>query len=252
MNDFIIYAAVPYAALVVFFLVTIQRYRQRKFTYSALSSQFLENRMHFWGSVPFHYGILGVLLGHLLAILFPRAVLGWNAAPFRLFLLEATGLALAVLALGGLVTTMVRRWTVSKAGRTANLGDWAIYVLLLVQVVSGIGIAVFHSWGSSWFATSVTPWLWSLFTFSPDVSTVSGLPWMVKVHALNAFLIIGVFPFTRLVHILVVPNPYLWRKTQVVIWNRPRQRFDEGPGHKPAGGLRFRAGEAISSSGGRE
>ena len=34
-----------------------------------------------------------------------------------------------------------------------------------------------------------------------------------------------VFPFTRLVHVLVVPNPYLWRKTQVVIWNWDRKRI---------------------------
>lgn len=37
----------------------------------------------------------------------------------------------------------------------------------------------------------------------------------------NAFLIVAVFPFTRLVHILVIPNPYLWRKPQVVRWHGP-------------------------------
>ena len=37
-------------------------------------------------------------------------------------------------------------------------------------------------------------------------------------EALHLFLTIGFFPFTRLVHLLVVPNPYLWRKTQVVRW----------------------------------
>jgi nitrate reductase gamma subunit len=36
----------------------------------------------------------------------------------------------------------------------------------------------------------------------------------------NAWLLIGFFPFTRLVHVLVVPNPYLWRKPQLVVWNR--------------------------------
>jgi len=40
----------------------------------------------------------------------------------------------------------------------------------------------------------------------------------VKLHVFNAFVVIGLFPFTRLVHILVVPNPYLWRKPQVVRW----------------------------------
>jgi nitrate reductase gamma subunit len=34
----------------------------------------------------------------------------------------------------------------------------------------------------------------------------------------SAFAIVAYFPFTRLVHILVVPNPYLWRRTQVARW----------------------------------
>ena len=56
--DFLLYAVFPYIAFVLFIVVTVQRYRQSKFTYSSLSSQFLENRQHFWGMVPFHYGIL--------------------------------------------------------------------------------------------------------------------------------------------------------------------------------------------------
>lgn len=228
MNDFLLFAALPYSALVVFFLMTIQRYRQRKFTYSTLSSQFLENQMHFWGSVPFHYGILTVLAGHFFAFLLPGTILAWNAAPLRLFLLEATGLAFAVLALLGLVNTVLRRWAVTKARRTSNAGDWILYAILLVQVGSGIGISVLHGWGSSWYSTSIVPWLRSLFTFQPDVAFMSGLPVLVKLHAISAFCLIGVFPFTRLVHILVVPNPYLWRRTQVVIWNRPRVARSQG------------------------
>ncbi len=44
------------------------------------------------------------------------------------------------------------------------------------------------------------------------------MPWLVKLHIVLAFLTIGFFPFTRLVHVLVIPNPYLWRKPQVVRW----------------------------------
>ena len=105
-------------------------------------------------------------------------------------------------------------------------GDWLIYVLLLVQVVTGIGSPIFHGWGSSWFATNLTPWLWSLVKLSIRRSAyVAPLPFLVKAHIANAFLLIGFFPFTRLVHILVVPNPYLWRRTQVVIWNWDRSRI---------------------------
>ena len=222
MNDYFWFAVLPYVSLVVFFLVTIRRYRMASFSYSSLSSQFLENQQHFWGSVPFHYGILTVLAGHVAAFLVPKAILGWNSAPMRLIALEITGLAVAILTLVGLANIVIRRLRYSKARRVTTAGDWFIYGGLLVQVVTGVVISVQHGWGSSWFATSLTPWLWSLVKLSPEIGYVAAMPIMVKLHIINAFLIIIVFPFTRLVHILVVPNPYLWRKTQVVLWNWDR------------------------------
>jgi nitrate reductase gamma subunit len=39
----------------------------------------------------------------------------------------------------------------------------------------------------------------------------------------GAFVIFAVFPFTRLVHLLVLPIAYMWRLPQQVIWNRRRQ-----------------------------
>jgi nitrate reductase gamma subunit len=222
MPDVFLFAVVPYVVMVVFLIVTIQRYRLRKFTYSTLSSQFLENRLHFWGSVPFHYGILFVLFGHLGAFLMPRAILSWNAAPLRLFLLEVTGLVFALLAVVGLASIVVRRWNNPKARRVTSANDWVLYAILFVQVATGIWVAVSCRWGSSWYSSSVVPWLWSLVRLDPDVTFVAGLPLAAKLHAVNAFLLVGFFPFTRLVHILVIPNPYLWRRTQVVLWNRPR------------------------------
>ena len=225
MNDYFWFAVLPYVSVVIYLLVTIRRYQTSKFSYSSLSSQFLENQQHFWGTVPFHYGIITVLAAHFVAIVMPQSVLWWNAAPLRLFMLEITGLGLAILTLVGLINICLRRLANTKARRVTSWGDWFIYGGLFVQVVTGIGIAVFHGWGSSWFATSMSPWLWSLAKLSPDVSYLVTMPLMVKLHIINAFLIIAVFPFTRLVHILVAPNPYLWRKTQVVLWNWDRTKI---------------------------
>lgn len=49
---------------------------------------------------------------------------------------------------------------------------------------------------------------------------MTALPPLVKSHIVGAYVLIGFFPFTRLVHVLVVPNPYLWRRPQVVRWYR--------------------------------
>lgn len=216
--DILMFAALPYVAVFTLLLVSIQRYRSQSFTFSSLSTQLLENKRHFWAMVPFHYGILAVFAGHLLAFLMPRAILSWNSAPMRLYLLEVTGLACAVLTLVGLIAMIVRRFTNSKLRVVSTPADVILYALLVFQVVTGIAIAVIHPWGSSWFAASLTPYLRSLFTFNPDISYIVGMPMLIKLHIINAFLVVGFFPFTRLVHILVIPNPYLWRKPQVVRW----------------------------------
>jgi len=222
--DLLLYGAFPYIAFVLFLVVTIQRYRQRKFTYSSLSSQFLENRQHFWGMVPFHYGILFVLLGHLVAFLVPRSILWWNAHPARLYVLEITALVGGILTLIGFVALLARRLSHHRLRAVTSPSDWLLSALLLIQVASGIWIAVFHGWGSSWFASTLTPYLWSLVRLNPDIGAVAAMPPMVKAHVIGAFALIAFFPFTRLVHILVIPNMYLWRRTQVVRWYAPRGR----------------------------
>ena len=218
--DQLLFVVLPYVAFFTFFLVTIQRYRARSFTYSSLSSQFLENRQHFWGLVPFHYGILTVLAGHVVAFLVPRQILAWNSRPLRLYILEVSALIFGLFTLTGLAAAMVRRLSVSKVKQVTSGRDWLLYALLLLQVVTGIGVALFHPWGSSWFAASATPYLWSILKLNPDIGAIVAMPWLVKIHIINAYVVIGFFPFTRLVHVLVVPNPYLWRKPQVVRWYR--------------------------------
>jgi nitrate reductase gamma subunit len=216
----LLFGVLPYIALLLFFLVSIRRYRTQPFTYSSLSSQILENRLHFWATVPFHYGILVVLAGHLAAFLLPHQILSWNSSPLRLLLLEGSALIFGLLTLIGLVALVLRRMTVRKVTCVTSRTDWLLYALLLVQVASGVAIALIYRWGSSWFAAILAPYLWSIVELHPHVEYVASLPWLVKLHILDAYAVIGFFPFTRLVHALVMPNPYLWRKPQVVRWYR--------------------------------
>ncbi len=225
--DIVLFAAAPYAVFLTFFVFTIHRYRVESFSYSSLSSQFLENRQHFWGLGPFHFGIVVVLAGHLLGFLIPGQILLWNRKPLRLFALEVTGLTFALLALLGLLGAVHRRLRDPKVQKVTTPVDWVVEAMLLLQLVSGIWIAVFHPWGTSWFAASMAPYLWSLVKFRPDIAYLATLPLIVKLHLVNFYALVGIMPFTRLVHILVAPNPYLWRRPQVVRWyRRPGPRVE--------------------------
>jgi nitrate reductase gamma subunit len=61
----------------------------------------------------------------------------------------------------GLVASIIRRLTISKVGRVTSIGDWIVYAMLLLQVVSGVAIALVYPWGSSWFATTASPYFWT-------------------------------------------------------------------------------------------
>lgn len=217
--DIVLFIVLPYVAIFTFLLVTIQRYRANAFTYSSLSSQFLENRLHFWGSVPFHYGLLTVLAGHLVAFLVPSQILLWNSHPLRLTILEVSAFTCGILTLVGLVNIILRRIQDAKSRLVMSPADVVVLVLLIFQICTGLYVAFFHRWGSTWFATSLSPYLWSIVKLNPDISYVIAMPLMVKLHIISAFTMIFLFPYTRLVHMLVVPNPYLWRRPQVVRWN---------------------------------
>jgi nitrate reductase gamma subunit len=219
------FTILPYVALFTFFLVTIQRYRGKGFTYSSLSSQFLENKMHFWAMVPFHYGVLIVLAGHAIGFLLPKQLLLWNSSPLRLYVLEITGFIGGVFTLVGLINIIIRRLTDARTKMVTSTADWVVIGTLIFQISTGLYTAIFHSWGSSWFATSMSPYLWSIVKFSPEIAYVTPLPIMVKLHIIGAFGLILLFPFTRLVHALVVPNPYLWRKPQMVRWYWDRRKI---------------------------
>ncbi len=216
--DLFLFGALPYVAMTVFLVVTIQRYRQQSFSYSSLSSQFLENRQHFWGLVPFHYGLLVVLLGHVVAFALPSSLLAWNSRPMRLYVLEVSALVCGILVVVGLAMGVARRLTNSRVRGVTTTSDWILFGMLMLQVASGVLMAIFVGWGSSWFAAAISPYLWSLVKFQPNLNYVVDLPWLVKLHIVSAYALIAFFPFPRLVRLLVVPNMYLWRRTQVVRW----------------------------------
>ncbi|MEZ5109816.1 MAG: respiratory nitrate reductase subunit gamma [Bacteroidia bacterium] len=75
MTNFLLFVVLPYAALAVFLIGSIYRYINKGFSVSSISSQFLEGRKLFWASQPFHWGLFFLFFGHLIAFLFPRAVI---------------------------------------------------------------------------------------------------------------------------------------------------------------------------------
>jgi nitrate reductase gamma subunit len=215
--NMLLFLVFPYIAIGLALAVSAYRAIYRPFTISSLSSQLLERKKLFWGSISFHWGIVIILLLHLLAVLFPRGLALWNAVPLRLYLLEFSGLALGLWSLGGLLILIWRRVSERRIRVVTSRMDILVLVLLLVSVVTGVITATQYRFGSYWFTGVFAPYLASIFTLRPQPALLAPLPWVIQLHALNFFVLLAIFPFSRLVHIITYPLGYLLRPWQLVI-----------------------------------
>ena len=220
MSDIILFVAFPYVAVALAIVVGVQRYRTNRFSYSTLGSQILENRTLFCGSVPWHYGIVVVLLAHLIGFLIPGIWASITSDQAALYTIEMIGFAFGMAALFGLCVLMVRRSTYERIRAVTSPMDWVLLIALLVQVALGMYVSLAYRWGADWYVDTAVPWLVSLVSLNPQTQYVSSLPWAVKLHMLNGFLVIALFPFSRLVHLIMFPFWYIWRPYQLVISNR--------------------------------
>lgn len=218
-NQFL-FGVVPYVVATLAVVVTIVRWRSAPFTVSSLSTQLLESKLLYWGTVSFHWGLSIILLGHLAALIVPRGFELWNGAPLRLYLLEITGLALALWAAFGITMLIVRRNSNARVRRVTTPMDAVVLIVIAFQIVTGIWIAVGYRWGSYWGTSVFVPYVRSLLRFQPEPGYVDPLPWVLKLHVLSFFAFLAVFPFSRLVHIITLPLQYLFRPWQKVIANR--------------------------------
>jgi len=214
--DLLLYVVFPYVALVLAIVGSVYRMIRQPFTVSSVSSQLLEGKKLYWGSVPFHWGILIILIGHVIALIIPAGFEAWNKVPIRLYLLEITGLTLAIWALIGLGVLLYRRVHDAKIRAVTTKMDMAVLALLLAQVITGIWIAIAFRFGSSWGTSVFVPYVQSLFVLDPRPELVEPLPFILQLHSTLFFVFLTIFPFSRLVHIITLPLGYLARPFQLI------------------------------------
>lgn len=216
----LLFVIFPYISLLIAIVVTIYRSIYRPFSVSSLSSQLLERKQLFWGSISFHWGITIILTGHLIAIFIPQSIVLWNSHPLRLYLLEISGIALGVWATVGMAILLWRRLTVSRVRVVSTPMDFVVLILVLASLVTGVIVSSYYRWGSFWFTGIFTPYIWSILTFQPNAAPLVPLPFTIKLHVFNFYLMSLAFPFSRLVHIISWPLGYLLRPWQIVVWLR--------------------------------
>jgi nitrate reductase gamma subunit len=222
MLNVFLFVVLPYVALALFLFVTPYRYFSNRLTWSSCSTQFLEQKALYWGSNPWHYGIIPVILAHLPGIIAPGPMSVLLANRQTLILLESIGLGLGLFALFGCVVLAARRARTPLLKPVTSAADWILLLVLTVQAASGVYMGIFMRWGSQWYLHTAVPYFHSLLALNPRIEYVADLPPVFKLHAAGAFLIVALLPFTKLVHLLYLPIGFLKDPPILYRWRSSR------------------------------
>ena len=214
----------PYICLTVFLVGSLIRFDREQYGWRSQSSQLLRRRQLTWGSNLFHAGILIILVGHTGGLLTPVAVfeaLGISHTAKQLVAIVVGGVA-GALCLIGLVMLLHRRLSDPRILRTSSFADIAVLVLLLVQLLLGLGtifVSLQHLDGDEMIA--LMNWAQHIVTLRPGAAAyVSEVSLVFKLHLVLGMSLFLVFPFTRLVHIWSAPIWYLGRRGYQIVRTR--------------------------------
>lgn len=213
----LLWVILPYLAIATFVVGHVWRYRRDQFTWTTRSTQLLEARWLKIGGPLFHFGLLAVIGGHVIGILIPKAWtdgLGISEDTYRIF--SATmGTLAGVATLAGLAILIARRAANRRVAATTRGWDVAVMALLGFMVLTGMWNTSIHNLiqGGYDYRETVSPWFRGLFLLNPDASLMTGsaVPLSYQLHAAGGWLLIMIWPFTRLVHAWSVPIAYLRR-----------------------------------------
>ncbi len=222
--DFLIFGIMPYAVLAIALVGTIARYERDPFTWKTSSSQLLRRKQLVWGSILFHVGIIVLFFGHLIGLFTPIWLLDALGISYGLkqWMAVIIGGAAGLAAFVGCSMLLHRRLADPRIRNNSTYADIGILAILWVQIVVGMGTIVltlqhmdgekmiqFMTWSQSVMGLQINAW-----------TEVVDVHWMYKFHIFLGMVIVAVFPFTRLVHMLSIPISFLWRPGYQVVRSR--------------------------------
>ncbi|HEX6249610.1 MAG TPA: respiratory nitrate reductase subunit gamma [Nocardioidaceae bacterium] len=233
--DVFLWVIVPYICLTIFVVGHYWRYHYDKFGWTTRSSQLYEDRLLRWGSPLFHFGILFVFLGHVMGLGVPKPwteAVGISEGMYH-FMAVSLGALAGFGTIVGMIILIYRRRTVGPVFSATTPMDKVMYFFLALVIVLGLWNTVASNiLGHFDYRESVSVWFRGIFYFDLKPELIAEAPIGFRAHALTAFILFALWPFTRLVHVFSAPLGYLTRPYIVY-----RSRDDKQLGsHSPRAG----------------
>lgn len=214
--DLMLWGVLPYLVLVALVGGLIWRGRHDRFGITTHSSQLHESRLLRIGSPLFHFGMVFVVLGHVVGLLVPQSwtdAVGVSDHTYHLIAVS-TGAVAGIAAVAGIGVLVYRRFRVPAVRRAMLRSDHLMYTLLIGAMLLGLTATILNSAGMSGdynYREGISVWFRSLFALRPDYGLMTGTPLAFKLHILFGFALISLVPYCRLIHMFTAPVKYLFR-----------------------------------------
>jgi nitrate reductase gamma subunit len=212
----LLWVVLPYVTIAVLVVGSFWRYRYDKFGWTTRSSQLYESRLLRIASPLFHFGILVVIIGHLIGLVIPES---WTSAAglseygYHVQAVTLGGVAGAC-TLVGVVLLIYRRRTTGPVFIATTKNDKTMYLVLVAAILAGVATTLAGSGvigAEHNYRETVSPWFRSIFVLQPDADRMSEAPFAFQLHTLIGMVLFALWPFTRLVHAFSAPVGYLFR-----------------------------------------
>lgn len=239
--DFLLWVVVPYVCLATFVVGHVWRYRHDQYGWTARSTQLLEPRLLYVGSNLFHFGLLAAIGGHVLGILVPRSwteAVGVSDSLYHWVAVLAGTLA-GVAIVAGFAILVYRRLRIPRVRGTTTRSDLVLYPVLAVVIAFGVLATLWGTLVDRYaYRETVSPWFRGIFTLQPQTALMENAAFIFQAHALTAWLLFAIWPFTRLVHVWSIPVSYVGRSPILYRSRTADQRRPGGTRTDHAGPLR--------------
>ncbi|MFD7338349.1 respiratory nitrate reductase subunit gamma [Streptomyces violascens] len=229
--DLLLWGVLPYVSIALLIAGTFWRARYDRFGWTTHSTQVHESRLLRIGSPLFHFGMLFVVLGHVVGLVIPQSwtdAAGVSDHTYHL-LAVSTGAVAGVAAAAGIGILVFRRFKVPAVRRATLRSDRLMYPFLLGAMLLGLTATILNSTGATDdynYREGISIWFRSLFTFQPDYHLMSAAPLAFQLHILFGFTLFALIPYSRLVHMFSAPVQYLFRPYVVYRRRDPKLTAD--------------------------
>ncbi|WP_420752106.1 respiratory nitrate reductase subunit gamma [Rhodococcus sp. O3] len=233
----IFWDVVPYVTLAIVIVGTWWRYRYDKFGWTTRSSQLYESRLLRIASPMFHFGILVVIVGHIIGLVIPESwtdAVGLSQHAYHIQAVTLGSIA-GVATLVGIVLLIYRRRTRGPVFLATTANDKLMYIVLVAAIVAGLSATLLGSGvvGEEHnYRETVSPWFRSIWILQPRGDLMAEAPLYFHIHVLVGLALFALWPFTRLVHAFSAPIVYLFRP-YVVYRSRDVARKGQLVGSQP-------------------